>query len=144
MHYPASARRLAETPRRLKRPLRFAIRNVSAMMIWTLDASLREARFSYAVFTQEGPENIIRTIRFPETGWLEGDLGDLAKLARLVSVPQRAVEQASDNLQFGINQAATVLGELDNTARPNQYRHRESSRNGERRADAPHGLRDRR
>ena len=80
-----------------------------------IDAGLREARFSYAVFTQEGPENIIRTIRFPETGWLEGDLGDLANLARLVSVPQRAVEQASDNLQFGIEQAATVLGELDNT-----------------------------
>ena len=80
-----------------------------------IESSLREARLTYSVYTQEGPSNNLRTVRFPESGWLEGDVGDLANLARLVSVPQRAVDQASDNLQSGIDQAATVLGELDDT-----------------------------
>ncbi len=80
-----------------------------------ISAGLRESRFSYAVFTQEGPVNNLRAVRFPESGWLEGDAGDLANLARLVSVPQRAVNQAAENLEAGINMAATVLGGLDVT-----------------------------
>ncbi len=76
-------------------------------------AGLLESRFSYAVFTQEGPVNNLRTVRFPESGWLEGDVGDLADLARLLSVPQRAVDQAAEKLEEGINAAATVLAGFD-------------------------------
>ncbi len=77
-----------------------------------INDGLLESRFSYAVFTQEGPVNNLRAVRFPESGWLDGDVGDLATLARLVSVPQRAVDQAAENLQSGIDMAATVLGEM--------------------------------
>ena len=66
---------------------------------------LSEAMLSYYVLHQDGA-------RFPESGWLEGSATDLADLARLVSVPQKAVEQAADTLEQGIEQAATRLEEM--------------------------------
>ena len=80
-----------------------------------IDAVLRGSRLTYAVFTQEGAFNNLRPVRFPKSGWLEGDVGDLADVVRLVSVPQRAVDQAAENLESGINMAAYVLAELDST-----------------------------
>ena len=66
---------------------------------------LSEVLLSYYVLHQDGT-------RFPESGWLEGSTTDLADLARLVSVPQKAVEQAADTLEQGIGQAATRLDEM--------------------------------
>ena len=67
--------------------------------------ALSEARLSYYVLHQDGS-------RFPVSGWLEGSATDLADLARLVSVPQKAVEQAADTLAQGIGQAANRLDEM--------------------------------
>ena len=39
-------------------------------------------------------------------------MGDLADIARLMSVPQKAVEQAADTLEQGIGQAANRLEEM--------------------------------
>ena len=50
--------------------------------------------------------------RFPESGWLDGSVPDLADLVRLVSVPQKAVEQAANTLEYGIGQAANQLEEM--------------------------------
>ena len=50
--------------------------------------------------------------RFPASGWIEGSVGDLAELVRLVSVPQRAVDQAADALEKGIERAASILNQL--------------------------------
>ena len=78
-----------------------------------LRAALCNARLSYCAFTDEprGPE------RFPESGWLHGAVSDLADLIRLVSVPQRAVDTATDAMQRGIEGAAALLDEMDK-ARP--------------------------
>ena len=76
-----------------------------------LHAALSSARLSYCVFT-EGTEDVRR---FPESGWLDGDLEDLADMVRLVSVPQRAVDRASTALQEGIDGAAQLLDELSET-----------------------------
>ena len=67
--------------------------------------ALSEAHLSYYALYQD-------RARFPESGWLEGSVTDMADLARLVSVPQKAVEQAADTLEQGIGQAATRLEEM--------------------------------
>ena len=77
-----------------------------------LHAALSLARLSYCVFT-EGAEDVHR---FPESGWLEGDLEDLADMVRLVSIPQRAVDRATTALQGGIDGAARLLDELNETS----------------------------
>ena len=77
-----------------------------------LHTALSSARLSYCVFT-EGAEDLHR---FPESGWLDGDLEDLADMVRLVSVPQRAVDRATTALQEGIDGAASLLDELNETS----------------------------
>ena len=70
-----------------------------------LTAAISEARLSYCVCYADDT-------RFPESGWLEGSVEDLADLVRLVSVPQRAVDEAADALEKGIDRAAAILGQL--------------------------------
>ena len=70
-----------------------------------LAAAVSEARLSYCVC-------YAADTRFPESGWLEGSVEDLADLVRLVSVPQRAVDEAADALEKGIDRAAAILGQL--------------------------------
>ena len=76
-----------------------------------LRAALSSARLSYCVFT-EGANDVQR---FPKSGWLEGAVEDLADMVRLVSVPQRAVDQAAATLEEGIEGAAKLLDELTET-----------------------------
>ena len=83
-------------------------------------AVIAHAPLSYCVFTVEryGPppaREILSVARFPESGWLEGSVSDLADLVRLVSVPQLAVYSAADSLQGGIQRVAEILDELENS-----------------------------
>ena len=75
-----------------------------------LRGALSSARLGYCVFTEDGAES-----RFPDSGWLEGSVEDLADMVRLVSVPQRAVDRATTTLQEGIDGAARLLDELSET-----------------------------
>ena len=78
-----------------------------------LAVALKAARLSYCAFTEEsGGVN-----RFPASGWLDGSAEDLADLIRLVSLPQRAVDEATTTLQEGISGAAKHLDEV-NDSRP--------------------------
>ena len=70
-----------------------------------LQAALQEATLSYCVLYEGGP-------RFPEAGWLQGSVTDLADLVRLVSVPQKEVDQAADILERGIEDAAKVMDQM--------------------------------
>ena len=72
-----------------------------------LAAELKKVSFSYCVFTQEHKA----VNRFPESGWLDGSVEDLADLIRLVSVPQWAVDKATEILRSGIDSAARILDE---------------------------------
>ncbi len=76
-----------------------------------LGPAINGARLSYCVFTEEADGES----RFPRSGWLEGSVEDLADMVRLVSVPQRAVDQATTTLQEGIDRAARLLDDLDHT-----------------------------
>ncbi len=70
-----------------------------------LRAALSPARLEYCVLTEDES-------RFPESGWLEGGVEDLADMVRLVCVPQRAVHQAASTLEEGIEGAAKLLDEV--------------------------------
>ena len=70
-----------------------------------LPATLTGARVSYCALYENGS-------RFPESGWLEGSAGDLADLIRLISVPQKAVEDAATALEQGIERAASILNRM--------------------------------
>ena len=72
-----------------------------------LNTALSSARLSYCVLYAEESES-----RFPESGWLGGSVSDLADLIRLVSVPQKAVNDAADALERGIERVAAILDEL--------------------------------
>ncbi len=73
-----------------------------------LRAALSSARLEYCVLTEDGAD----AQRFPESGWLEGGVEDLADMIRLVCVPQRAVDQAASTLEEGIEGAAKLLDEV--------------------------------
>ena len=70
-----------------------------------LEEDVRSARFSYAVLYENGD-------RFPASGWLQGSCEDVADMVRLLSVPQSAVNEASDHLELGIETAADRLNEI--------------------------------
>ena len=72
---------------------------------YDMRGAVAAARFAYCVLHEDGS-------RFPESGWLDGTASDLADLIRLVSVPQKAVEQAAETLERGIGQAANRLEEM--------------------------------
>ncbi len=67
--------------------------------------AVADARLSYCVLHEDGS-------RFPESGWLDGSVTDLADLIRLVSVPQKEVDAAATALENGIGQAANVLEDM--------------------------------
>ena len=72
---------------------------------YDLAGAVAEANLSYCVLYENDD-------RFPEKGWLQGSVADLADLIRLVSVPQKEVEQAADTLEKGIERAAAVLNAM--------------------------------
>ena len=69
---------------------------------YDLAGAVAEANLSYCVLYENDD-------RFPEKGWLQGSVDDLADLIRLVSVPQKEVDQATETLENGIERAAAVL-----------------------------------
>ena len=71
-----------------------------------LNGVMADTRLEYAVFYKD-------ETRFPESGWLNGSPTDLADIARLVSVPQSAVNAAADALEKGIDRAAAILKDLN-------------------------------
>ena len=76
---------------------------------YNVSEAVANAGLSYCVLYEDGS-------RFPESGWLEGSVTDLADLVRLVSVPQKEVDLAADTLQEGIERAAVILDELKDMA----------------------------
>ena len=76
-----------------------------------LEQALRKAKLSWCVLYDETDEDGAH-VRFPQSGWLEGGIDDLADLIRLVSTPQHEVDRAANSLQAGIDRAAGVLNEL--------------------------------
>ncbi len=73
-----------------------------------LAEAIANSELSFCVWSENGA-------RFPESGWLYGGVEDLADLIRLVSVPQKAVDEAASALEAGINNAAYLLDQVNET-----------------------------
>lgn len=72
------------------------------------------ATYAFAVLTAELPEAGSDTegggwTRFPENGWIEGGIDDLAGLVETLEVSERAIASSSDILQTAVRQAAGRL-----------------------------------
>jgi hypothetical protein len=62
-----------------------------------------------ALYTGENPDYCVR---WPASGWLQGNLGDLSILVQSASVPPAVIDTAADQLVDGVNEAAGLLGEM--------------------------------
>ena len=76
-----------------------------AQAAYDLGEALAGAKLSWCVFYKDAG-------RFPQSGWLEGLVGDLADLIRLVSVPQRDVDESALALERAIDGAVAILDEM--------------------------------
>ena len=74
-----------------------------------VDQLLNEGvKLEYALFSGPSPSNYSR---FPATGFVTGDLKDLAGFVSYASVPEDAVDKAIDALIEGISSTAAILRE---------------------------------
>ena len=75
-----------------------------------LEAAVQAARYFFVVFTIEGEEGLFeRTVRWPEGGWLEGDLDDLASCIETVALSERRVAKGVKVLELCVGQTAGYL-----------------------------------
>ncbi|MCY4171883.1 MAG: hypothetical protein OXF08_09850 [Bacteroidetes bacterium] len=75
-----------------------------------LEASIKTARYFYAVFTFDGKDELYdHSERWPIRGWLEGGLDDLANCIETVALSERRVANGVKILEMGVSQAAGYL-----------------------------------
>lgn len=74
--------------------------------------ALRETQLSYHVLRKGKAGG-----RFPNSGLLKGSVADLADLIRLVSVPEREIEEAVGAFKEGVDDAAAMLKDQKGTTK---------------------------
>ena len=57
----------------------------------------------YALFSVDAPH------RFPNSGWIMGNISDVATALRIGAIPISKVSQAAEDLEHGVNEAAILL-----------------------------------
>lgn len=80
----------------------------------SLRSALESKQLQFCVFSGVSPSNCSR---FPETGWLAGDVGDLADFIENVVVSEQTIQEALDHFINAINAAANRLTGVRHTPR---------------------------
>jgi len=88
-----------KTAMALRVPYRF--RQLSSAEI--PDALRHADDLHYALFSVDAPH------RFPNSGWIVGNLSDVATALRIGAIPISKVVQAAEDLESGVNEAAILL-----------------------------------
>ncbi len=70
---------------------------------------LNASDFDMALFTGESPDSFVR---WPQSGWVRGNITDLSTLVQSASVPPAVVEEAANKLVDGVNEAAALLEDM--------------------------------
>lgn len=68
-----------------------------------LRTALREARFDYALYAAEEDRS---ASRFPDSGWISGDIAELSLLLHRSSMPAWRVDALADSLERGVIRAS--------------------------------------
>ena len=72
--------------------------------------ALRDADdFHYTLFSIDNLHPIDDPHRFPNSGWIRGNISDVATALRIGAIPISKVVQAAEDLEGGINEAALLL-----------------------------------
>lgn len=66
--------------------------------------------FEFALFTGEDESS---ALRWPQHGWIKGNIMDLSILTQAATVPPAIVERAADQLMTGVSQAAGQLAGIE-------------------------------
>lgn len=72
--------------------------------------AVRQTRFTYCVLSETRTRGIQR---WPEEGWLQGGVDDVANCLESVSLSESLVSRTTDVLEFGVTQAANILNAAD-------------------------------
>jgi len=102
-HLTAGRRILSSLAVRL--PVR--LRNFSRQAL--KDEILNTSDFNIALYTGESPESFIR---WPQNGWVRGNITDLSMLIQSATVPPAVVEEAANKLVEGVSEAAALLEDM--------------------------------
>ena len=94
-----------KTAMALRVPHRF--RQLSSAEI--TDALRRADDLHYALFSVDDLRRIDDPHRFPNSGWIIGDISDVATALRIGAIPISKVARAAEDLEHGVNEAATRL-----------------------------------
>jgi hypothetical protein len=69
--------------------------------------------FEVALYTGTRPDNFVR---WPRSGWISASVADLSVLIQAASVPPSVIDQAADQLESGVSEAAGLLADMGHTA----------------------------
>ncbi|MCY4277555.1 MAG: hypothetical protein OXE81_06930 [Gammaproteobacteria bacterium] len=73
-------------------------------------AGIAESRFKYAIYQLVTATRIARWPKW-QSGWLEGNVDDLADAVEIASLSEKRVAEGSETLRLGVYQATNVLRE---------------------------------
>lgn len=73
------------------------------------DEIINAPDFEIALYTGESPESFVR---WPQSGWVSGNVTDLSMLIQSATVPPAVVEKAANKLVEGVSEAAALLKDI--------------------------------
>ncbi len=94
-----------KTAMALRVPYRF--RQLSSAEI--TDALQRADDLHYALFSIDDLHSIDEPHRFPNSGWIRGNISDVTTALRIGAIPISKVARAAEDLEHGVNEAAILL-----------------------------------
>ena len=100
-----------KTAMALRVPYRF--RQFSSAEI--TDALRRADDLHYALFTVDDLHRIDDPHRFPNRGWIIGNISDVVTALRIGAIPISKVARAAEDLEHGVNEAAILLADAVKT-----------------------------
>lgn len=74
-----------------------------------LEAEIERATLEYCILSVNPEEEDSEPVRWPERGWIEGDVDDLAMCIEFAALSEKRLIQGMRTLEIGVYQAANIL-----------------------------------